>query len=54
MFEHQQSIKGENMQENNFVVNLEQYDVELFVAHKEFLNDVEMQVSTINFEELSI
>lgn len=42
------------MQENNFIVNLEQYDVELFVAHKEFLNEVEMQVSTINFEVLGI
>ena len=42
------------MQENNFVVNLEQYDVDLFVAHKEFLNDVEMQVSTIDFECLGL
>lgn len=39
---------------NNFISSLESFDVEFYVAHKEFLNDVEMQVSTINFEDLGI
>ncbi len=42
------------MQENNFISNLESFDVEFYVAHKEFLNEVEMQVSTINFEDLGL
>ena len=42
------------MQGNDFILSLESLDVEFYVAHKEFLNDAEMQVSTINFEDLGI
>lgn len=42
------------MEGNNFISSLESFDVEFYVAHKEFLNDVERQVSTINFEDLGL
>ncbi|WP_346661741.1 hypothetical protein [uncultured Methanobrevibacter sp.] len=42
------------MQRNDFISSLESFDVEFYVAHKEFLNDVEMQVSTIDFECLGL
>ncbi|PWB87877.1 hypothetical protein [Methanobrevibacter thaueri] len=42
------------MEGNNFISSLESFDVEFYVAHKEFLNEVEMKVSTIDFEELGI
>ena len=42
------------MQENNFISSLESFDVEFYVAHKEFLNDFEMKISTINFEDLGL
>ena len=42
------------MQKTDFKIILDKNDVELFMAHKEFLNDVEMEITSIDFEKLGI
>lgn len=42
------------MQGNDFISGLESFDVEFYVAHKEFLNDAEIEISSIDFENLGI